>query len=179
MQLATTESRSSSLIGSLSLSHLSEAESFFIPMLRQRAKDFGIAELASALGKKPKVLNNELNPNSPEHKLGFDTAVSLCKLMNDHSLIRLWAQDQGLVVFEPPVQKLVDDKELISCMSLFTKEVGDVAGAIHGALEDLVITSHEVTDIQLEMTEAVESMFQLLHRIKELRQPTKRGPHYE
>lgn len=144
------------------------AGGLFIPMLRQKAKQFGVAQLATALNKNTKVLNNELNPNSPEHKLGFETAITICSLLNDTSVIRLWAQEMGLYVFEPPAKKLVDDKELVCCMSSFTKEVGDVAHAIHLALSDFQITKDELGLIKKEGTEAVESLMQLIHRIEEL-----------
>lgn len=150
-----------------------QVASLFIPMLRQRAKNFGITKLAGVLDKTPKVLGNELNPNCPEHKLGFETVVAMSEVLGDDSILHLWASHKGLVVFEPPKDKLVDDKELVVCMSSFTKEVGDVAGAIHTALEDLRITTCEVTQIELEVREAVESMFQLLHRVKELQEPTR------
>ncbi len=145
-------------------------ESLFIPMLRQQAKNFGVKELANHLGKTPKILNNELNPNSPEHKLGFDTAVALCEKMGSTSVLRLWAHECGLVVFEPPLKKIVDDLELVTCMSSFTKEVGDVAAAVHTSLGDLRITAEEVTTIKLEAHEAIEAMFQLIHRIEELQE---------
>jgi hypothetical protein len=174
MQTAFQQTRSLSHHDSLAIKLNTQVQSasFFLPMLRQRAKDFGVPRLAQALNKTPKVLNNELNPNSPEHKLGFETAIHLCALMEDISVLQLWAQSSGLVVFEPPQQKLVDDQELLSCMSCFTKEVGDVAGAIHEALDDFRITSHEVLTIRNEMNEAVASMFQLLHRISELQEPS-------
>jgi hypothetical protein len=159
-----TKHTHSNQLGSLS----AQAESLFIPMLRQRAKQHGMAQLATAVNKNPKVLNNELNPNSTEHKLGFETVIKICSVMNDTSLIRLWASELGLVLFEPPVKKLVDDKELVVCMSGFSKEVGDVAGAIHTALDDFKITTTEVLIIKNEATEAIQSLWQLIHRIEEL-----------
>jgi len=83
-------------------------------------------------------------------------------------VFKLLAQEIGLVLFEPPVKKLVDDKELVSCVTGLTKEVFDVCHAVDDAIADFEITPAELARVKKEATEAAQSLFQLVHRIEEL-----------
>ncbi len=146
------------------------AGSSFIQALRKAAQAFGTGTLAGALNKKRNTLNNELNPNMAAHKLGFDDAVTMTHLMQDHTVIKLWAQSEGLVVFEPPKKALVDDKELISCICDVNKETGEMFNSVHAALEDFEVKAHEVAMTEKEAMDVIQAIYQLLHRLREIQE---------
>ena len=122
----------------------------------------GRAVIAARLGKTDEVLRKELS-GAQSHKLGLVDAHAISDMCLEvqsehcHALINAISGTAGRFI-ELPVRQMVEKQDLRKDAAVMLKEGTDVLTELTVALADEQISDNELTRIEREVADAVESL---------------------
>lgn len=128
----------------------------------------GATRLAPLVGKTPRSLDNEVNPDVPTAKLGIEDAVTLQHGANDYRLLEAMAMTLGFAVLRICDHTGISDVELLDAYSEWNAEIGETHSVIRKALSDGRVTRSEVDEIRREMFEDFQRELGVLARLEAL-----------
>ncbi len=138
-----------------------------------RAYPGGIEALAQRMGKTASVLYNKLRPGVVTHYPSFEEVseiVELCAaagVPNATLPIEALCQRHNLVAFTFPTLNHLTDDDLTQSVCKAMQELGDVTGAIAGALaDDGRISMRELDAIEREIQQALGAIGALRERVR-------------
>ena len=131
--------------------------------------DYGVADLAQLVGKAPRVLDNEVNPEMTRHKLGLDDSVVYQHAAGDPRILHAMARALRHVCLPLPDElRNVSDEALLDAYAHYHAEMGETAAKIREALDDGAVSAAEFREVEREFYEDVQAGFELLNRLREL-----------
>ncbi|AWL12791.1 hypothetical protein HMF8227_02339 [Saliniradius amylolyticus] len=129
----------------------------------------GARYFETLLGKKPNVLSNEVNPNTPTHKLGLLDSLLMQLDTSDFSILHTCNHVCGFqAVALGRNFHDTSDMELLNRYSNWHAEIGDVNRELNSALADGDISAKEYERIEREFFEAIAAGFEFLARARHL-----------
>lgn len=128
----------------------------------------GIPALAQRLAINAGTLQNRLNPQQEESRLGLAEAVAITLATNDSRILKAFAAACGHVAIPMPDLRRVSDTALLDLLFKRDKEMGEFAQAVAEALKDGDVTPQEMKGIRREGMEAVGAMLELINRLEGL-----------
>ena len=134
----------------------------------RRGDRAGANALGPLLGKSPRVLDNEVNPEVTTHKLGAEDSILIQTVAADCRM--LYAASRELSHASIPLADLsgTSDTELLNAYANLHKEIGETAAAINKALDDSRITRAEFRRIDQEIHEDIQAALALRNRLEAL-----------
>lgn len=123
-----------------------------------------IRMLATKTGASNNVLLDQLNPDR-EHKYGYLQAIAHSHLTGDVSLLKAWAADVGLGVFELP-KNTTGDEEMLDLILMLQQSTGFFAQSFYKAREDGIIEEHEAKELLTLISDKVSLLTKLGEEIK-------------
>ncbi len=121
-------------------------------------------EIAQQMGMSYQVLINKANPTSEFHKMSLREALALQKITGTTAIHEAVGIELGLRIVPEEAQK---PKSLVEAMLTVVSECGDVSRAFKDAMADGRLTEREKADMQKEINEAIDSLYQMRLAIKE------------
>lgn len=133
--------------------------------VHRTAHDFpgGIPALAAAMGQKPGVLKNKVDPNSEWNKLSLDEALQMMLLANDRRILSELARELGC---EVQGGRPMRNEHLIESLLKEQAEHGDVASMLAKVLEDGRVTPREAFEVAREIDDEIQALTQLKHSVQ-------------
>ncbi len=137
-----------------------------------RAYPGGIEALAQRMGKTANVLYNKLRPGVDTHYPSFEEVseiIELCAaagVANATLPLHALCARHGLVAFAFPDAAHASDDDLTRAVCDAVKEMGDVTGAIGGALADGQFSAVEIDKIEQEIQQVMGAIGALRERVR-------------
>lgn len=137
-----------------------------------RAYPGGIEALAQRMGKTANVLYNKLRPGVHTHYPSFEEVseiIELCATAGvQNATLPLYAlcARHGLVAFAFPDPATLTEEDLTRSVCDAVKEMGDVTGAIGGALADGQFSFAEIEKIEQEIQQVMGAVGALRERVR-------------
>ena len=129
----------------------------------------GAAAMGPRIGKSPRLLSNEVNPDYEGAKLGLLTAVNIEREAGAAEILMAHAQMLHHVCFAiPSPDHFTGDVELLKLFADWQAALGLTCMEIQQALEDNRITTDEVNRILKRGYAHMSRFMELLERFKEL-----------
>lgn len=132
----------------------------------KQGRDEGSSALAPLVGKNPRSLDNEVNPDYEGAKLGLRDSAVLQNGARDYRILHAYSRLLNHVAVPLADWSTVSDIELLDAHLTWMEETGKTAASIRRALKDGVITREELEEIQCEFHVDVTRFQELLARLE-------------
>ncbi|AYA63844.1 phage regulatory CII family protein [Alteromonas sp. RKMC-009] len=131
-----------------------------------KSKPQAAEEFAYHLGKTANSVRNELNPNLPNHKLGVVDALEMMNVAGVYSLLYQMAAACGFAVVPVQYLNISDDSRLLDNFCKWQAAVGNTCQSIFEAIEDDMITPHELNNITKAGNQKMVQWFNVQHALE-------------
>lgn len=148
---------------------IQEAAYRMVHEFREGRPNSGASALAPLVGKTPRSLDNEVNPDATGAKLGIDDAITLMHATQDFRLLEATAAALGFAVVKVGDFSGLSDMELLDVYTKWNSELGQTHDTIHRALENGDVDEREYAEIEREVFEDFQAELGVLARLKALR----------
>lgn len=128
----------------------------------------GAEALAPRVGKTPRTLDNEVNPDVTTHKLGLEDAASLSLAADDARILKAFAGVMHHAVVPLPDYSRVSDVELLTKYAEWQAFIGRTCQRIHEALDAHRIQPREYEAIRMHGMDHMQRFFEFLSRLESL-----------
>jgi hypothetical protein len=144
--------------------------------------EYGSAELAPLMGKAQRYLDNEVNPDNEQAKLGLDDAVAIQHATRDYRILHAMGQTLGHACVQVADLSGISDVQLLDSILEWDADIGQTKAAIREALDDGDVSDEEYRRIEREVFEDFARELAVLQRLRSLREQkrarnTNRVPH--
>lgn len=128
----------------------------------------GAEALGPPLGKSPKAISNEANPEVPGHKPGLEDSATVQLFTRDFQTLHAYAATLHHTAIPLPDYHNCSDVELLTKFAEWQCRMGKTCEHIHRALEDGRVTSAEASRVRAAGYHHVQGFFEFLHRLETL-----------
>ncbi|MEW6647170.1 MAG: phage regulatory CII family protein [Pseudomonadota bacterium] len=148
---------------------IQEAAYRMVHEFREGKPSSGASALAPLVGKTPRSLDNEVNPDATGAKLGVEDAVTLMHASQDFRLLEAMAAALGFAVVKIGDFSGLSDVQLLDAYAQWNTEVGQTHDTIRRALESGDVDDAELAEVRREMFEDFQAELGVLARLEALR----------
>lgn len=148
---------------------IQEAAYRMVHEFREGRPNSGASALAPLVGKTPRSLDNEVNPDATGAKLGIDDAITLMHATQDFRLLEATAAALGFAVVKIGDFSGLSDVQLLDAYAQWNTEVGQTHDTIRRALESGDVDDNELAEVRREMFEDFQAELGVLARLEALR----------
>jgi len=147
---------------------IQEAAYLTVHEFRTGQSTSGATALAPLVGKTPRTLDNEVNPDASNAKLSIEDAVTLMHATQDFRLLQSMGATLGFAMVEVADFTGMHDAALLDAYADWNAEIGETHSAIRDSLIDGKVTRIELENIRREMFEDFSKSLGLLARLEAL-----------
>lgn len=126
----------------------------------------GAKALAAKANMNAGTLQHKVNPTMDTHHLTVKEAITLMLISGDYRLLHALCHELDHACLCAKQYAGMADAEFLNHFSHAVSEFGDMARAIHGALDDGKITASEVRAVRRETLEAISAMASIPARLE-------------
>lgn len=148
---------------------IQEAAYRMVHEFREGKPNSGASALAPLVGKTPRSLDNEVNPDATGAKLGIEDAITLMHASQDFRLLEAMAAALGFAVVKIGDFSGLSDVQLLDAYAQWNTEVGQTHDTIRRALESGDVDDAELAEVRREMFEDFQAELGVLARLEALR----------
>jgi hypothetical protein len=125
----------------------------------------GVPEIATMTRTSPTVIYNQANINMPKHVPSIKMLRAVMKITKDLRCLDVLAKENGAAIYRLPDLSKVGDTALLEIYTRINIETGDLAKKLFESLQDGSITMDEARGMDLEATQLVAVVLELMARI--------------